>query len=476
MARQTSKDTLLLFIREKKPLSFRQQLTLTFQLSMPAILASASAMLMQFIDASMVGQLGADDSASVGLLATTWWLFEGVISSFVAGYGVQVAHLLGANRPADARQVVRQALVVCSLFGLFMAALGLALSIPLPIWLGAQPHIRAHATLYFGTFMLFIPFLMIDFIGSSMLRCSGNMRVPSMLNVLMCVLDVIFNFFLIFPTREVTLLGNTMTMPGAGLGVLGAALGSASAGLIVAAIMLYYLVFRSGELRLTLDKGTFKPSLNYFKKSLKISSPMALQHTMLCSASIVITGIVAPLGSIALAANSFGITAESLCFMPGYGIADAATTLVGQSLGAGRKRLTRSFAWITVLSGMAIMGMLAILMYVFAPELMAIMSPVPEVVELGARCLRIEAWAEPLFAASIISYGVFVGAGSTLLPCGINLVSMWIVRLGLSAWMVTTMGLYGVWMAMAIELCFRGVVYLIALSSKRWLKTGIQHS
>ena len=71
MARQTSKDTLLLFIREKKPLSFRQQLTLTFQLSMPAILASASAMLMQFIDASMVGQLGADDSASVGLLATT---------------------------------------------------------------------------------------------------------------------------------------------------------------------------------------------------------------------------------------------------------------------------------------------------------------------------------------------------------------------------------------------------------------------
>ena len=473
MAQSAARNPLLNLIREGQPLSFRQQLTLTFQLSMPAILASASAMLMQFIDASMVGRLGADDSASVGLLATTGWLFEGVISSFVAGYGVQVAHLLGANRPADARQVVRQALVVCSLFGLFMAALGLALSFPLPVWLGAQPHIRAHATLYFGTFMLFIPFLMIDFVGSSMLRCSGNMRVPSLLNVLMCVLDVIFNFFLIFPTREVTIAGNTVTMPGAGLGVLGAALGSASAGLIVAALMLYYLVFRSGELRLTIDKGSFKPSLNYFKKSLKISSPMALQHTMLCSASIVITGIVAPLGSIALAANSFGITAESLCYMPGYGIADAATTLVGQSLGAGRKRLTRSFAWITVSSGMVIMGIMAVLMYAFAPEMMAIMSPVPEVVELGTRCLRVEAWAEPLFAASIISYGVFVGAGSTLLPCGINLVSMWIVRLGLSALMVRTMGLYGVWMAMAIELCFRGAIYLLALSSKRWLNTRV---
>lgn len=473
MAQKAGKDGLLNLIREGQPLSFRQQLTLTFQLSMPAILASASAMLMQFIDASMVGRLGADDSASVGLLATTWWLFEGVISSFVAGYGVQVAHLLGANRPVDARQVVRQALTVCSLFGLFIAAIGLVLSFQLPAWLGAEPHIRPHATLYFGTFMLFIPFLMIDFVGSSMLRCSGNMRIPSMLNVLMCVLDVIFNFFLIFPTREIAVMGHTLTMPGAGMGVLGAALGSASAGLIVAALMLYYLVFRSGELRLTIDKGTFKPSWNYFKKSLKISSPMALQHTMLCSASIVITGIVAPLGSVALAANAFGITAESLCYMPGYGIADAATTLVGQSLGAGRKRLTRSFAWITVLSGMVIMGVLAVLMYVFAPQMMAIMSPVPEVVELGVRCLRVEAWAEPLFAASIISYGVFVGAGSTLMPCGINLVSMWIVRLGLSAIMVSSMGLYGVWMAMAIELCFRGIVYLLALSSKRWLKTVV---
>ena len=122
---------------------------------------------------------------------------------------------------------------------------------------------------------------------------------------------------------------------------------------------------------------------------------------------------------------------------------------------------------------MVIMGGMAVLMYVFATELMGLMSPVPEVVELGARCLRVEAWAEPLFAAAIICYGVFAGAGYTLVPCGINLVSMWMVRLGLSAFMVKTMGLYGVWMAMAIELCFRGIVYLLWLSSKRWMKTVI---
>ena len=473
MAHRSGKDSLLRLIREGQPLSLRQQLQLTFTLSLPAILANASAMVMQLIDAAMVGQLGADDSASVGLMGTTNWLFEGVLSAFAAGYAVQVAHLLGAKRNADARQVVRQAIVVCLAFSLLLAGLGLILCKPLPVWLGAESHIRGNASLYFGTFMLFVPFFMLDIVSSSMLRSSGNMRIPSVLNILMCLLDVVFNFFLIFPTREIIILGHPLTMPGAGLGVVGAALGTAIAGLVVSLLMLYYLVFRSNELKLTQDKGTFKPKWGVFKKSVSISTPMGLQHIMMCSASIVITGIVAPLGSIALAANSFGITAESLCYMSGYGIADAATTLIGQSLGAGRKQLTRSFAWITVLSGMTIMGGMAVLMYVFATQLMGFMSPVPEVVELGARCLRVEAWAEPLFAAAIICYGVFVGAGYTLVPCGINLVSMWIVRLGLSALMVTSMGLYGVWMAMAIELCFRGTVYLLWLSSKRWMKTVI---
>ena len=460
-------------IRDGQPLSFRQQLQLTFSLSLPAILANASAMVMQFIDAAMVGQLGADDSASVGLMGTTAWLFEGVLTSFAAGYAVQVAHLLGAKRAGDARQLVRQAIVVCSLFSLLMAGIGLFLSKQLPVWLGAEEHIRANATTYFGTFMLFVPFFMLDIVASSMLRSSGNMRVPSALNILMCVLDVIFNFLLIFPTREITFFGHSMMMPGAGLGVLGAALGPASAGFVISLMMLYYLAFRSNELKLTTDRGTFKPAWKPFKKSIKISTPMGLQHIMMCTALIVITGIVAPLGSIALAANSFGITAESLCYMSGYGIADAATTLVGQSLGARREDLTRRFAWISVLSGMMIMGIMAGLMFAFATELMSLMSPVHEVVELGARCLRVEAWAEPLFAASIIGYGVFVGAGYTLAPCGINLVCLWVLRLGLSIILVTSMGLYGVWMAMAIELCVRGLIYLVWLNSKRWVKSVI---
>ena len=112
------------------------------------------------------------------------------------------------------------------------------------------------------------------------------------------------------------------------------------------------------------------------KNAVRISLPMGLEHAVICGAQIMTTVIVAPLGITAIAANSFAITAESLCYMPGYGIADAATTLVGQSLGAGRRKLTRRFAYITGFAGMAIMGLMGIVMYAFAPQIIGTMTPV----------------------------------------------------------------------------------------------------
>ena len=104
---------------------------------------------------------------------------------------------------------------------------------------------------------------------------------------------------------------------------------------------------------------------------MKIGAPMALQYLLMNGAQLVSTMIVAPLGNIAIAAHSFAITAESLCYMPGYGISEAATTLVGQSVGADRRDLHRSFAWMTVSLGMVVMAFMGIVMYIFAPEMIA---------------------------------------------------------------------------------------------------------
>jgi Na+-driven multidrug efflux pump len=132
--------------------------------------------------------------------------------------------------------------------------------------------------------------------------------------------------------------------------------------------------------------------------------------------------------------------------------------------------LTRSFAYLSVSVGIAVMTLMGVLMWVFAPELMAIMSPVDEIVAQGAHALRIEAWAEPMFAAYIVCNGVFVGAANTLKPAIMSLGSMWGVRLTMAAVLAPRYGLAGAWTAMAIELTFRGLLFLAQLVRGRWLK------
>ena len=465
----TGKNDLLKLIRNGEPMTLGQQLNLTVQLSIPSILAQLSSILMQFIDASMVGSLGAEASASIGLVSTTTWLFMGLCSAAATGFSVQVAHLLGAKDPESARSVLRQALSTVITFSLILTAIGCAISGPLPGWLGGEESILGDASGYFLIFILSLPAMQLNVLGSGMLRSSGNMKIPSILNIMMCFLDVIFNFFLIFPTRDISIFGMDIRAPGAGMGVEGAALGTALAMAVTASMMLYYLCFRSQELDIAHHKGSFRLTSKCLKNAVGIGIPMGLERVIMCGAQIMSTVIVAPLGTVAIAANSFAITAESLCYMPGYGIADAATTLVGQSIGARRKELTWRFARITVFMGMAVMAVMGVVMYIAAPAIIGIMTPVPEVTELGASVLRIEAFAEPMYAAAIVCYGIFVGAGSTLVPCIMNLGSIWAVRLSIAAVLAPAHGLKGVWIAMCIELCFRGTIFLIRLFRKKWL-------
>lgn len=261
-----------------------------------------------------------------------------------------------------------------------------------------------------------------------------------------------------------------LTVFGFGLGVAGAAIGTLLAILSAAVPLVYFAVFKSPILAWKLDKTRFHWNWEYITSGVKLGAPMALQYLLMNGAQIVSTMIVAPLGNFAIAANSFAVTAESLCYMPGYGIGDAATTLVGQSVGARRKDICRSFAYMSVGIGMAVMALMGLMMYIFAPEMIGILSPVPEIRALGTQVLRIEAFAEPFFAASIVTYSVCIGAGDTLKPSLINLGSMWFVRLTLAAVLAPVYGLPGVWFAMATELTIRGILFLVRLFRGNWMR------
>ena len=454
-----TKDELLAMVRNgAQTMSLRQKLRLIVLLSVPSMIAQLSSVVMQMIDAAMLGHLSTNEAASVGLVSTTIWLFGGFCSAVASGFSVQVAHHVGANDQAGARRVIRQGMVTVGCFAAIMTLIGILIAPILPVWLDAKEEIRAGATEYLTIVCCALPVLAMDMLAAGSLRCSGNIKIPSMLNTMMCFLDVVFNYIFIFQFH---------------MGILGAAYGTFLAYFITTICMLYALVVKDKMLRFSLDNiQNFKLTKMTLLKAFKIGSPIGLERGVMCGAQIAITGIIAPLGNVAIAANMFGIEVEGLCYMPGYGVAEAATTLVGQSKGAKREDLMRSFAWIAMALGMSIMAVMGIIMWIFAPEMMAIITPEADVIALGTEVLRIEAWAEPGFAAAIVAYGLFVGAGKTLVPSIMNVASIWIVRLTLATILAPVLGLKGVWIAMAIELCWRGTSFIIKLTRRGWSKVN----
>lgn len=437
-----------------------EKLNLIVGLSIPSMLAQISTVLMFFIDASMVGHLGAEASASIGLIESTTWLVGSLLSAAATGFSVQVAHFIGANDFVKARQVFRHALICGLAFSVFLSLIGVGIHSHLPYWLGGGADIASASSGYFLIYSLVLPFVYLYHTSEMMLKSAGNMHTPSVMAILVCICDVIFNYIFIYICK---------------FGVVGAAMGTALAYICISLPNLYLSACKNRMLNLRQDHVRFHWVKEYVQRACKISIPIAIQNILMSGAQIVSTMIVAPLGNIAIAAHSFAITAESLCYMPGYGIGDAATTLVGQTHGAGRIDLCRNFAYMTVGLGMLVMALMGVIMYVFAPEMIGVLSPVEAIRQLGTTCLRIEAFAEPFFAASIVTYCVCVGAGDTFKPAAINLGTMWLVRLTLAYALSKSYGLEGVWIAMATELTFRGVLFLIRLFRGSWMKSFQVH-
>lgn len=422
--------------------ALRPEIALVWRLSLPAILTQITTIAMQYIDSAMVGALGADASAAIGLVASSTWLFGGVTTAVSAGFSVQVAHRIGAGEDTEARTVVRHGLAAALTLAALLALLGLGICRQLPCWLGGGAEICADASAYFLTFSLMLPFSQLNSLTAGFLQCAGDMVTPSVLNAVMCGLDVVCNALLI-----------------PHFGVLGAGMGTALACALVSLAMAWCCCVRNAQLRLRRGEAhAFRPEI--LKKAFRIGAPVAVQEIAMNGAMVASTMILAPLGAAAIAANSFAVTAESLCYMPGYGVGSAATTLVGRSVGAGDAAQARRYGNICTALGGALMGCTGLLMMIFCPFVFRLLTPVAEVRTLAAQVLRIGLLAEPLFGVSIAAAGALRGAGDTLVPSLLNLGSIWIVRLGLSLLLVGKLGLRGMWIAMAIELCVRGALML----------------
>ena len=454
-------------MRQGETIPLRDTAGVVLMLSIPSILEQIVVTAMEYIDAAMVGHIGAEATAAIGIVSSSTWLLHGILVGLYNAFSIQIAQYLGADRQQDARGVLRQAMLFNLAAGLAAAAFGIGISGHLPGWLGADVSLQANASAYFAIWSAALPFTMAMGMYTSILRAAGDALTPGLISVLVCVLDAIFNFFLINPTR--TLWG--ITVWGAGLGVPGAALGTALATVVGGLLALCILLFREGPLCIH-KPGSWKITRSCLRNLLWVGGPLAGERAAISLAQVVVVRIVAGLGTVAIAANSLGVSAEGLCYMAGYGIQGAAIALIGQAVGAHRKDMAKRFAWLCTLMGMGIMTLTGAGLFAFAPALMSIFTADAAVIALGARVLRIEAFAEPMFGASIVASGAMQGAGDSTACFVLNLVSMWGIRLTLAFLLAPRLGLMGVWGAMCCELSIRGLLFLIRLARGKWLEKG----
>ena len=454
-------------MRQGETIPSRQTAQVALALSIPSILEQLVVTAMGYIDAAMVGHIGAEATASIGIVSSSTWLLHGVLVGLYTALSIQIAQYLGADRQDDARSVLRQAMLFNVILGVGAALFGLGISPFLPGWLGADPSLRANATAYFAIWSAALPFTMAMGLYLSILRAAGNALTASLISVLVCVLDAIFNFFLINPTR--TLWG--ITVWGAGLGVPGAALGTALATVVGGLLALAILLLRKGPLCIR-KPAPWKITRSCLRNLLWVGGPLAGERAAISLAQVVLVRIVAGLGTVAIAANSLAVNAEGLCYMAGYGIQSAAVTLIGQAVGANRKDMAKRFAWLCTGLGMGVMALSGVGLWILAPTLMSLFTTDAAVIALGAQVLRIEAWAEPMFGASIVASGAMQGAGDSTSCFVLNIFSMWCIRLTLAFLLAPRLGLMGVWGAMCCELSIRGLLFLIRLARGKWLEKG----
>ena len=456
-----------LAMRHGETIAWKDQAKLVVALSIPAVLEQLVMTMMSYIDTAMVGSLGYLATASIGVVASTIWLVNGIVNAAAVGFSVQIAQYLGAGREKDSRNVFCQAIVFNLLFGIALAVLATILGQFLPTLLGAEESLRPHARAYFCTVAMFLPFSMASAMYSAISRCSGNVLIPSLMNVGMCVLDVIFNALLIYPTRRI----GGVTVWGAGLGVRGAALGTGLAQAFVGAALLLILVRRRGPMHLR-GNESWKLTRVCMRNALTLATPAALERITLCLAQIVMTAVVASMGPVSVAANYVAVQTESICYLPAYGVAAAATALVGQSIGAGRADMAERFAKLTTAFGFAFVVVTSVLLFACAPDLTRLLTSEAEVVALSSHVLRIVAFAEPLFAVSIVVIGALRGAGDGKGPFWISTASMWGIRVATVLLFTKSFGVVGVWVTMAVELSLRGIFFLVRLLRGRWIKTA----
>ena len=433
----------------------RSVMTLALPVTVSSLLQRTEGIVAVFL----VGGLGATPIAAVGLGQLLAFIATTLVSGLSVGTNVIIAQQWGARRYEDAGQASRHFIGLSIGVSFALALLGLSVNGLIMQLLGAQPEVIALALPYSNLIFLVIPFTVLLAVLSSILQGTGDTRTPMYAMILVNVLHIALAYPLIYGYWGVPAFG----VKGAAVAVgIAEATGSV------------YLLFRC--------RTIFKPSKrlrwDMLRTIWQVGAPVSGERIMQQAGILLYTKIVLIYGTVSYAAHQVGLSIESLSFLPGYGFAIAAATMVGQSIGAGKYTRAKLENWEANRLATFIMSAMGIVFFFFPYVLLRAFTSDEAVIDLGTVFLKIVALLQVPLALTMVLAGSLRGAGDTRFIMITTTIGMWGVRIPIAfvAGYWLTMGVFYVWLAMIADWTLRMVLMLWRYRSERWKSIRVLRS
>ena len=445
----------------------RTMLGTVFALAWPTMLEQLTQTAVQYIDTAMVGSLGTEATAAVGATGTVNWMIGSIVSAVGVGFLAYIARNIGAGRPLEARKASAQACTVMVLLGTLLTAATVLAAGWVPVWMQADPAIRGLASRYFLIIYSPMLFRTASILFAMVLRAAGDTRTPMRIGLTVNAINVALNYLLIYPSHTVSVLSLAIPVPGAGMGVEGAALASAVSfvygGLAMArALWTHPAVSPRGQ--------SFRPDPEILRFCFRVTAPNLAQRFATSFGYVVFASMINALGGVPTAAHTIANTVESAFYIPGWGMQTAAATLSGNAYGAKDHRRLKNLASTVLPLEVCLMILSGGLLFLFAEPLVRLFSRDEDVIRLGTTVLRMVAVSEPFYGVPIVVEGLMQGVGKTVAPFVYNVVGMWTIRIA-GTFVCTRLlgrGLVAAWGCMIGHNLLLFVFFMIHYFTGRW--------
>uniref|UniRef100_UPI0040564976 MATE family efflux transporter n=1 Tax=Agathobacter sp. TaxID=2021311 RepID=UPI0040564976 len=425
----------------------KEMLAALVTLAWPTILEQLLSTIVQYIDTAMVGRLGAEATATISLSSTYTWLINSIMSAAGVGFLAYIARAIGEKNEYKIRHAAGQAAMVALVVGSILTGVTLAAAPYMPVWMGAEEAIHREASIYFALINLPLVFRAAILIFGAVLRSTGDTKTPMYINVLVNVCNMAFNYVFIYAL---------------GFGAIGAGIATAISFMIGGVLMAVAFV-RNKTIAFKADYA--KPEWEILRGVLKIGIPVMMTSIVSCSGYVVATSFVSSMATTIYAAHSIAITAETIFYIPGYGIQAATATLVGNALGENDEKKQRDVSLISIGIIFMVMVVTGVLLFFSAEWMMRLFTKDAEVVEIGAALLRIVAFSEPIFGSAAVMEGIYNGLGRTRYPFVVELFTRWGIRI-LGSFIcvrVLDFGIHSIWYCMIADNVVKAALLVFGL-------------